>query len=509
MDSRADTFARGAAVTVTDPGWVDTGSFRPNPGQFPIRVERHLNSFVGDHLPGVTTVTNATRYYALHGLIANIAEEEGLDEPDTIDLLRRSEALLAYVTRVHSTSDEHDKRTPAPHGIDAILRGATTSNGIDLPLAAQVYSEAKWAFSNPYRGSELTLKILEPGGFTPGEWYDDVAARSHLSTIVEAARDASEVSEAQAAELSSACLCTTAGSEDGAWLARLLSGDPDQSLDEPTVGGLLWQFGRLVATATVVGEVTDADSLADLIMFEPTLRDHPRLAGMVASQRWRGALLRKESVHAFRLIWRDINRLVDGARPVPELVEAFADQMPTVTVSEFRSALPQRVSNSGQPLPAERELEHLPDLERWLAVLILGSARLADLEGNELRGFRGSQEHTRGVWEELSPGWVAELLERYDGHPLRDLGRGLATTLVHRSQRVALWKSRYDPRKQVLSFPARLHVRDGIAVKVFEETAPVPATRIPQYLSIARQAGMFTTDAEGRYSVGPNGGRLV
>lgn len=57
-------------MTVTEAGWVDSGSFRPNPGQFPIRVERHLNSFVADHLPGVTTVTNATRYYALHGRVA-------------------------------------------------------------------------------------------------------------------------------------------------------------------------------------------------------------------------------------------------------------------------------------------------------------------------------------------------------------------------------------------------------------------------------------------------------
>lgn len=495
-------------MTVTEPGWVDTGSFRPNPGQFPIRVERHLNSFVGDHLPGVTTVTNATRYYALHGLIASISQHEGLDEPDTIDLLRRSEALLAYVTRVHSASPEHDKRTPAPHGIDAILRGATTSDGIDLPAAAQVYSEAKWAFANPYRGSELTLKILEPGGFVPGEWYDHDAARSRLAAIVDAARDASEVTSTQAAELAAGCLCTTAHSDDGAWLARLLSGDPDQPLGEPTVGGLLWQFGRLVATATTLGEVTDADTLADLIMFNRTLREHPQLAGMVAPQRWRGALLRKESVHAFRLIWRDINRLVDGARPVPDLVDAFADQLPTMTLSEFRGSLPPRAAGDGQPLPAERELAHLPDLQRWLAVLMLGAGRLEDFDGHELRGFRGPQEHTRGVWEELSPGWVAELLGRHAGRSVRDLGHSLALTLVHRSQRVALWKSRYDARKQVLSFPARLHVRDGIAVKVFEETAPVPATRIPQYLSITRQAGIFTVDADGRFSIGPNGGRL-
>ena len=304
-------------MTVTEPGWVDTGSFRPNPGQFPIRVERHLNSFVGDHLPGVTTVTNATRYYALHGLVARVSQDEGLDEPDTIDLLRRSEALLAYVTRVHSASSEHDKRTPTPHGIDAILRRAHNADGIDLSAAAEVYSEAKWAFAGPYRGSELTLKILQPGGFVPGEWYDDDAARSRLAVIVETARSASRVTSTQAAELATACLCTTADSDDGAWLARLLSGDPNQSMEEPTIGGLLWQFGRLVATATTLGRVTDADTLADLVMFDRALREHSQLAGMVAPQRWRGALLRKESVHAFRLIWRDINRLVDGARPRP------------------------------------------------------------------------------------------------------------------------------------------------------------------------------------------------
>lgn len=496
-------------MTVTDPGWVDTGSFRPNPGQFPIRVERHLNSFVGDHLPGVTTVTNATRYYALHGLIARIVQDEDLDEPGSLDLLRRSEALLAYVTRVHAASSEHDKRTPAPHGIDAILRSGRTSTGIDLPQAARVYSDAKWAFSNPYRGSELTLKILAPGAFKPGEWYDDNAARSRLASLVDAARHAAEVTDAEAAELAPACLCTTAASEDGAWLARLLSGDPAQPPDTPTVGGLLWQFGRMVATATQIGDVENADTLADLVMFDPMLRDHPKLAGMVAPLRWRGALLRKESVYALRLIWRDINRLVGGARPVHELVAAFADQLPTKTVSEFRGSLPVRIDASGNPRPAERDLGDRFDVERWLAVLMLGAGRISDLDGQELRGFRGTQEHTRGVWEELSPGWVAELLDRYSGRSVRDLGQILAETLVHRSQRVALWKSRYDPRKQVLSFPARLHVRDGIAVKVFEETAPVPATRIPQYLSIARQAGMFVTDSSGRLTIGPNGGGLA
>ncbi len=510
MDTYPDSSIGGPAVTVSQAAWVDTGSFRPNQGQFPIRVERHLNSFVGAHLPGVTTVTNATRYYALHGLIARIAQDEALDEAGTIDLLRRSEALLACVTRVHSTSSDtsHDKSTPAPHGIDAIMRSARTSSGFDLTRASEVYSDAKWAFSGPYRGSELTLKILAPGAFTPGEWYDDTRARAVLEPLVDAARSTDNVTDAELADLSSACLCTTPSSSDGAWIAELLSGDDGQSVDRPTVGGLLWQFGRMAAVAMTVGQVTNADTLADLVMFDPMLREHPSLSDMVAPQRWRGALLRKESVYAWRLIWRSINDLVGGERAVDDLAAAFVDQLPAESVSDFVAALPGHLDVAGRPRPAERELDHMPDIHGWLACLMLGADRLNDLAAEELRGFRGAEEHAGGVWEELSPGWVAEKLVAYADRSVRDLGQDFAVALINRSQRVALWKSRFDARTQILSFPARLHVRDGIAVQVFPETAPVPATRIPQYLSITRQAGMFVADGSGGLTIGPNGGHL-
>jgi hypothetical protein len=495
-------------MTVSAAAWAEARAFRPNPGQFPIRVERHLNSFVAAHLPGVTTVTSATRYYALHGLIARIAAEQGLDDEGTVQLLRRSEVLLACVTRHHASNPVHDGSTPLPHGIDAIVRVARTSGGYDLVSAARAYAQRRWAFANPYRGSELTLKVLAPGGFTPGEWYDDTAARSVLAPLVAVARGTDEISDTELGGLSDACLCTTATSPDGAWLAGLLSGEPGQGGERPTLGGLLWQFGRMTAVATGVGEVTDADSLADLVMFDSGLRDHPRLTGLVAVERWRGALLRKESVYAWRLIWRAINDLVDGARPVNDLVEAFADLLPATTVAAFRTSLPSPLDDQRRPRRAERDVAALPDLERWLARLILGADRLDDLRDEELRGYRGREEHVHGQWEELSPGWVAEKAAGYASRSLRDLGRDLAISLVHRSQRVALWKARFDHSSQSLSFPAGLHVRDGIAVKVFDETAPVPATRIPQYLSIARQAGLFVADDDGRLSVGPNGRHL-
>ena len=484
---------------------MDRGSFEPNPGQFPIRVERHLNSFVGDHLPGVTTVTAATRYYALHGYVARTAQESGLDEAAAIQLLRRSEALLAYVTRVHAEASDHPGWVPAPHGIDAIMRTAPKSGGLDLVTAAKDYSQTRWAFANPYRGSELTLKILSTAGFLPGDWYDHAAASSTLSSLVEVARSTDIVTDEAVHQLSGVCLCTTPNSPDGTWLAQLLSGDADQPLDKPTMGGLLWQFGRMVAVATEIGTVTNADSLADLIMFDPALRAHPQLESMVAPLRWRGALLRRESVYVLRLIWRDINRRVEGARPVDQLITAFADALPDGTVQQLRQQLPARTDVDGHPLPAEREMGALPDLQRWLAIVMLGADRLADLDGQQLRGFNSTTERAGGAGDELSPAWFVQQLDDFADRSLRDFGHHLATCMIRRSQRVALWKARYDPRTRVMTFPARLHVRDGVAVSIYQETAPVPATRIPQYLSIARQAGMFSEDENGALRLGPNG----
>jgi hypothetical protein len=52
-------------------------------------------------------------------------------------------------------------------------------------------------------------------------------------------------------------------------------------------------------------------------------------------------------------------------------------------------------------------------------------------------------------------------------------------------------------------------VRDGIAIRVFAETAPAPATRLPQYLSIARQAGLYATSPTGNLMPGASGGFLA
>lgn len=501
-------------MTVSETAWVDNGVFSPNRGQFPIQVERHLNAFVADHLPGVTTVTLGARYYSLHAHVAYRANELALDEDQTRRLLRRSEVLLAYVTHRHSNKLEHAAETPPGHGIDAILRLSNGgASGIDLADCAKpgAYSLAKWGFSGAYRGSELTLKILDQAGFLPGPWHD-LGATATLDPVVERARGDDVVSAAEADTLEDACLCSMATGSDGPWLARLLSGEPGSIDPKPTRGGLLWQLGRLVTVAITRNEVRGSGQLSDLVMFDHALADQPSLAGMVGIDLWRGALLRAESVWAWRRIWRDINEThlkPAGALSVADLVDAFADSLTDTPLGVFLRDLPPIVGSTGRPLNAERQLAHLGDVERWLAILMLGSQRGQHLNSNERIGFAGGNELRGTQWEELTPGWTEHLLARHASSSLRDLGRDIAQILINRSQRVALRKANFNQAKQTFSFPARIHVRDGIAIRVFAETAPAPATRLPQYLSIARQAGMYATGSNGEYLPGVNGGSLA
>jgi hypothetical protein len=258
-----------------------------------------------------------------------------------------------------------------------------------------------------------------------------------------------------------------------------------------------------------LADVKNANDLGDYVMFSPELLGHGRLRGMIGPKRWRGALLRAESVYSWRRIWLHINELLGGATPVHALSDTFADLMPAKTVDGFRRSLPATQNSKGQPLPAERELSALPDLHAWLARTFLGARRLGELDTEELKGFRAPDEAKGDLSQELSPGWLAAQLDASANQPMRVFGRELALTLIHRSQRVALRKSRFDAREMVFHFPARLHVRDGLAVKVFGETAPQPATRLPQYLSIARQTGLLAYDDKGCLRLGLNGDRIA
>ena len=353
------------------------------------------------------------------------------------------------------------------------------------------------------------MKILDQAGFLPGAWHKPDATEA-LDGLVERAQGDDEITAAEADQFHASCLCKMAAAGDGPWLARLLAGEPNSIEPKPTRGGLLWQLGRLITVAITENEVHGSSDLGRLIMFDHALADDPALAGMVGPDLWRGGLLRAESVWAWRRIWRDINEThlkPTGVLAVRELVDLFADSLADVPLSAFLDYLPPVVDGNGRPLAAERNLDHLSDVERWLAIVVLGSKRPVHLNHNERIGFAGRNELHGTQWEELTPGWTEQLLARHGNGSLRDLGRDIALILINRSQRVALRKANYNPAKQTFSFPARIHVRDGVAIRVFAETAP--ATRLPQYLSIARQAGLYATAPDGRLTSGPNGGFLA
>ena len=258
-----------------------------------------------------------------------------------------------------------------------------------------------------------------------------------------------------------------AAADDGPWLARLLAGEPNSIEPKPTRGGLLWQLGRLVTVAITSNEVRSSSDLGKLIMFNHDLADSPALAGMVGPDLWRGGLLRAETVWAWRRIWRDINEThlkPAGVLPVQDLVDLFADSLSDVPLSAFLAELPPVDDGHERALDAERNLDHLSDVERWIAIVLLGSKRGQHLNHNERIGFAGSNELHGTQWEELTPGWTEQLLGRHPTSSLRDLGRDLALILINRSQRVALRKANYNPAKETFSFPARIHVRDGVAI---------------------------------------------
>lgn len=119
------------ASSVIGPGWVDqrTTSIM---GLFPLSVERHVNSAVADHAFGVTTVTRAAQYYALHGLIADEARSRGLTNEETRSLLRRVEVVYEAAYLAHESTPEHPPSGAIdPHGAD-FLRPLLSTGSVDL-----------------------------------------------------------------------------------------------------------------------------------------------------------------------------------------------------------------------------------------------------------------------------------------------------------------------------------------------------------------------------------------
>jgi hypothetical protein len=496
-----------APTVVQGPGWVDHTTI-PISGLFPLSVERYLNSAVAHHAPGVTTVTSAARYYALHAMVAHEKQKTGLSDQDARALLRRVEVVYATVCRAHKQTTEHpDDWNVDAHGND-FLRDRLAAGPVKLSEVADIgsgtYAKASWGFWGPYRGSEMMLTVLDTKGFLPGPGYDDSAVRGALGPVLELAQKATTIGLSDVAGLGAACLCQTSHGTDGAWLAHLFAGDADAG---GTVG-ILGQTMRMLATAMTTTTLTSERDLAQFVMYDPTLLQHDRLAIHEVCRRWRGIVMRAESVNAWRFLWGDLCAQLptQGATPQGELRDWLADLAPTGTVQQFADSLPPTVGDYGEPLPAELDqvLGNPQDPMRRIAVILLGARRQQELKDSELLGFRGRPNRPEAV-EELSPHWVNSVFQSWGPRPMRDFNAHLVDVMLNRSQRIALRKSRYDRKTGNFTIPSRVNVRDGLVFRLFGEVPRQPSLRWTQLLSMGRQVGLFDRNPDGRWVLGKRG----
>lgn len=494
--------------SVVGPVWSDSGS-GTYPGRFPLSVERHVMGMVDRLVPGVTTVTLNARYYPLHGLIAAEAQDRGLGLPAAQVLMRRAEVVIGAVSARHLHADPAAHRALSrPHGYDAILPQVSTGSvRIDELAVPGAYAQPAWGFWGPYRGSEVVLRIMDANEFAPGEQFDSDLVRAGLADVLPLARQ--DVLHPDVLEGNAhLCVCQSAGSHDGSWLAHLLAqpGIPDE---RQTRAWTRRQTLRIVARCVELTSVKQVSrDVSRVLAYGDESAEDPFLASSVIAAQWRGVILRNHSVGAWRDLWAWIVNSIDGLTSRATLGDRLAGALPSQTVGQFMDNLPPTRALDGRPAPAEFDRALLKaNLPVWgLGILLLGARRSRELAGHELTGFQGTDPED--IYEELSPLWLADQAQTWRDRPIQDFARWLTEIMINRSQRLALRKARPDARTGRLRIPSRVYVRDGFIFRHSPEGGGQASLRLDQLAGVLAGAGLLSRD-EDRWMPGPRSDLLA
>jgi hypothetical protein len=501
--------SRVGEVGVAAAMWSESGS-ATYPGRFPLSVERHVLNMADRLVPGITTVTLNARYYPLHGLVAAEAGKRGLDMPAARDLLRRAEVAIAAVSARHLQVDAaaHDALA-RPHGYD-IIAPRVHEGSIDIAALAApgVYARPAWGLWSAYRGPEAILQVMRADEFAPGSQFDQAAVDKGLEDLL-AVADLGELDADLLDDCAHLCICQSAHSPDGAWLARLLAqpGLPDEPM---TRAWTRRQTIRVLARSIERAEVRQASTdLSRFLAYDDAVLRDPVLGGTMVSALWRGLVLRNHSVGAWRDLWAWLAEQIDGLTPRAALGDRFAATLDgTQTVGGFVRDLPATRSPDGTPAPAE--LDPGLDESEWpvwcLSLLLLGARRSGELAGHELTGFQG--DDPEDVFEELSPAWLAGQADAWRDRPVRDFARWLADVMVNRSQRLALRRATRDASTGVLKIPSRVYLRDGFFFRDGAEEGGAASLRVDQVAGVLAGAGLLTRSG-GIWAIGPRGDLLA
>lgn len=491
----------GAMNEVSGPAWSPSG-LQVVAGRFPLAVEQHMLRMVALLVPGVTTVTNHGRYYALHGLAAVEAKERELDPVAALDLLRRMEVVMAGVSLLHQPDPAHGERWPRPHGADVIapqLRDAGALDLTELSRPGAGYVKANIGYWAPYVGSEYLLGITASGSaLAPGERSDPAALRAGLGDLVALARE--PIVDADTLRSAShLCLCAGRRAPDGAWLRRLLCDAADEG-PEAKADRTRRTTARLLARCVGPGSATFAEAFVSKLGFGAFLKADPVAASAEEAEAWRGTILRQYSVGAWRRLWAWLVDQVIETVSLEELADALADALPDQTVADFVAGLPATTDLAGDPARAEEQLRGAgnggPATE--LGVLALGAQRARELDGRVGTAFRGSPV-------ELAPEWTARRFEASSAKGLRDFGRELVADLVTRARRIAMAKMVRRPDGSIW-LPTRLHEKGGLLWRTSREGASDVGLRVTQLGTVLAGAGVFSwNEAAGGWTLTDDG----
>ena len=272
------------------------------------------------------------------------------------------------------------------------------------------------------------------------------------------------------------------------------------------MAGVLGKTMSLVKTAIVESTIKSAEDTARFIMYDPRITSGDGFAGCDVWRRWRGIALRAEMVGAWRRLWADLcGQMTRGGAAVPivDLRNWAAQRMPEGSVRAFARGLPATTGPDGTLREAEIEVGATPnDVVRNLSILILAAHRVEDLGASERLGFQGEPGKS-AFYEELSPNWMRTVIDDWNDRPMTEFVGYLVDVMLARSQRLALLKSRFNPKTGKFVYPARVHVRDELAFSVYPEMARRPSLRIAQLMSMSRQVGLLRVDDSGTWALGP------
>ena len=273
--------------------------------------------------------------------------------------------------------------------------------------APRAYAQPSWGFSSAYRGSEAVLQIVGTHEFAPGEQFDAAPVREGLGDIFSLA-GLSALGTDVLDDYAHLCICRSASSADGAWLARLFA-QPGISDDRQTRAWTRRQTLRILARCTELTSIQHvSEDISRFLAYDEAVTEDRVLAGIVVSARWRGLILRNHSVGAWRDLWAWMVNEASTGSPRARAGRPVRRCAATTVGGGVQRWSSRHSTASGQPAPAELD----PGLAEsdwpvWsLSVLLIGARRSRELAGHELSGFQGNDPED--IFEELSPpGWPA------------------------------------------------------------------------------------------------------